>query len=38
MDEQVGPIIEVVKTIDDTNEYMVISKEGLLFIKIFKID
>ena len=36
LDTKVGDIIEVVKTrnIKETNEYMVLSKEGLYFVKI----
>ena len=36
LETQVGDIIEIVKTqdVDKTNEYMVLAKEGLFFIKI----
>ena len=39
MDPKVRDIIEVVKTIgvDKTNEYMVLTQEGLFFIKIAQI-
>jgi hypothetical protein len=39
MDAKVRDIIEVVKTIDvdKTNEYMVLTQEGLFFIKIIQI-
>ncbi len=38
MHPQVGKIIELVKSIDvdQTNEYMVLSKQGLYFIKIIE--
>jgi ribosomal protein S17 len=36
IDNSVGDIFEVIKTreVNKTNEYMIISKEGLFFIKI----
>jgi ribosomal protein S17 len=36
IDNAVGDIFEVIKTrkVNKTNEYMIISKEGLFFIKI----